>query len=316
MNSVPVIPFAIGTWVLIGIAWLLAMPREARAKGWHYAHAFAPLVPLLLYLVAPTSARDAAALFLLSGALMLAFLVCAWALGQRLRNHSVMDIAYPIIIMAVVGFSFSQSPSRSSTQAVMLLVLSATWGLRLVAHTHRTNFRIEQQPYASLRRRFGRRWPLWSLFSVYLLQGTMVWFWCAPIVFALSAGETRFTSLNIVGVAVWLLGFFFQSVGDWQLKRFKSDPVNKGKLMQQGLWALTRHPNYFGESLMWWAYFLFALQHPWGWITILAPIYTTWFMGYGSAVPGNERHMRKTRPAYEDYAERVPRFWPRLTVRR
>ena len=143
-----------------------------------------------------------------------------------------------------------------------------------------------------------------------MLQGVLCWVWSAVLVFAFAAPNQHFTPLDGVAVAVWLVGFVFQAGGDRQLARFKRDPANKGKLFQGGLWSLTRHPNYFGEAVMWWAYFLFALAHPWGFITIVSPLYATWFMASGSAAPGNERHMRKTRPDYEDYARRVPQFFP------
>jgi steroid 5-alpha reductase family enzyme len=216
------------------------------------------------------------------------------------------------MILVVAGYALFRGPTGVSPHAGLLFALVFVWCARLVGHASSTNMKVEQEPYANLRRRYGARWPLWSLFAVYALQGAILWVWCATIVMAMSAGDGRLSVLDLIGLAVWGVGFFFQAVGDWQLKQFKRDPANRGKLMQSGLWSLTRHPNYFGESLMWFGYFFFALQHPWGWLTIVSPIYVTWFMGYGSAAPGNERHMRKTRPEYAEYARRVPRLFPRL----
>jgi len=305
----------LGAWVCIGAAWLVVMPRETRAKAWHYTHSAIPSIVLLLFPLSPEPLRGAAELYLLTGAVILVLLLATWMIGQARHNHSVMDIAYPLVVVIVTMFAFMHAPAESRVHATVLLALVVLWGVRLLSHTLRTNLRVEQQPYAGLRARFGKRWPLWSLFSVYLLQGTMLWIFCASIVFAMSAPQARFGVLDACGTAVWIVGFLFQTVGDWQLKQFKSDAANKGRLMQRGLWNLTRHPNYFGETLMWWGYFLFALQHPWGWLAVIGAAYTHWFMAYGSAIPGNERHMRKTRPEYEEYASRVPRFWPRLTTR-
>ena len=223
-----------------------------------------------------------------------------------------MDVIYPIVPAAVGAFALSQAPVAPGAHGIVVAVLVAIWAVRLVAHMMftRGNLASEPEPYASLRRKFGARWPVWGFFSVYMLQGVLCWIWSAVLVFALTAPDQHFTSLNLVAVAVWLVGFVFQAGGDRQLARFKRDPANKGKLFQGGLWSLTRHPNYFGEAVMWWGYFLFALAHPWGFITIVSPLYATWFMASGSAAPGNERHMRKTRPDYEDYARRVPQFFP------
>ncbi|AMN47693.1 hypothetical protein ACG33_11395 [Steroidobacter denitrificans] len=298
--------------VTLAFAWLTAMPRNISAKRWHYAHAAIPLAAVLAFAVTPLAARATAQMFLSCGILILALVTLSWMVGQTLRNHSIMDIAYPIIIASVAGYALAHSASGLSAHAVTLFALVALWAARLIAHTASTNFQVEQEPYASLRRRFGAHWPIWSFFSVYVLQGTILWMWCLSIVLGMSATQGSFSVLDGYAVLVWLTGFSFQAVGDWQLRRFKLDPANAGKLMQQGLWALTRHPNYFGEALMAWAYFLFALQHSWGWAGLISPLYVTWFMGFGSAAPGNERHMRKTRPEYEAYAARVPKFWPRL----
>jgi steroid 5-alpha reductase family enzyme len=223
-----------------------------------------------------------------------------------------MDIAYPGLVVAVAAYALTQSASGLSPHALALFALPAIWGARLMSHATGTNLKVEQEPYANLRRRYGKRWTIWSFFAVYALQGSILWLWCAPIIVGMSVQSAAFTLRDALGVAVWLTGFAFQSIGDHQLKMFKRDPANKGKLMQSGLWSRTRHPNYFGECLMWTGYVFFALTYPWGWTTILSAIYVTWFMGWGSAAPGNERHMRKTRPEYEAYAKRVPRLFPRL----
>lgn len=297
---------------LLAAAWLVSIPRDFRAKRWHYVHIALIAAPILAAAWALPPIDAALDTFLMSGGVLLGLCVATWMIGSVLRNHSLMDIAYPLMVLGVAAFAFSRSASGFSPHSLVLFGLVAVWALRLVSHAVRTNFTVEQEPYASLRKRYGPRWFTWSFFAVYALQGMILWAWCAAIVFAMSAPDGRLGPLDMLGVCVWAVGFLFQSVGDWQLKRFKADPANRGRLMQSGLWSLTRHPNYFGEAMMWTGYFLFALQHPWGWLTLFSPIYVYWFMGYGSAAPGNERHMRKTRPDYDDYARRVPRMFPRL----
>ena len=299
-------------WGVVAITWLIVMPANARAKGWHYAHAVLPFAALGLYALAPASLREPLRVFLLAGALVFLIMATTWVVGEAWRNHGIIDVVYPLVPAAVGALALSQTPAKLGAHSVVLAALVAIWAARLVAHMvfTRGNLVSEPEPYATLRRKFGAHWRVWAFFSVYMLQGVLCWIWSAVLVFALIAPDEHFAPLDAVAVAVWLVGFAFQAGGDHQLARFMRDPTNKGKLFQGGLWSLTRHPNYFGEAVMWWAYFLFGLAHPWGLIAIVSPIYATWFMASGSAAPGNERHMRKTRPDYDDYARRVPQFFP------
>ncbi|MBX3477725.1 MAG: DUF1295 domain-containing protein [Brevundimonas sp.] len=311
-------------WVAIIVAgalavlWLAAIPADFRARRWHHVHIALLVAVVALYAALKQGAIDlpaltgAVQLFVECGGVLLVLALLAWGVGTICRNHSYMDIAYPLMSLGVAAYGLFRSGSGFSLHALLLFALVAVWALRLVSHAVRTNLKVEQEPYASLRRRYGDRWFVWSFFAVYALQGAIVWFWTAALVFAMAAPGGALTWLSAVGAVVWLVGFAFQAVGDWQLKQFKKDPANRGKLMQAGLWSRTRHPNYFGESVMWAAHYAFALAHPWGWVTLFSPAYVYWFMGYGSAAPGNERHMRKTRPDYDDYARRVPRMFPRL----
>lgn len=296
---------------LLGAAWLLSIPADFRARRWHHVHIVLIAVPFIVAGWAPPGLETAASILLMSMGVLLGLCVSAWLAGTALRNHGLMDIAYPLMVLSMAGFAFSRSASGASPHSLLLMGLVTLWGLRLASHAMRTNVLVEQEPYATLRRRYGARWFSWSFFAVYALQGMILWVWCAPFAFAMAAPSGALSVNDLIGTVVWIAGFLFQSVGDWQLKQFKADPANRGQTMQKGLWSLTRHPNYFGEGVMWFGYFLFALQHPWGWVTLFSPIYVYWFMGYGSAAPGNERHMRKTRPDYEAYALRVPRMFPR-----
>ena len=312
------IAIAAGFWLLVAVAWLALMPRDIKAKGWHYVHALVPFMPMALYCFADIPALVAPLeLYLAMGAVFFLEMTALWLIGEKLSNHSFMDIGYAASVLIIVVFCLAQSdfPGGLGARHFVILALVALWSGRLLRHTFRTNFRVEAQPYLSLRKRYGSRWKVWSFFHVYMLQGTFLWIWSISFAFSLSVAEKSLGLVDWMGIAVWLVGYFFQAVGDWQLEVFKRDPANSGKLMQSGLWSLTRHPNYFGEAVMWLGYFVFALSHPWGWIAIVSPIYVAWFMGYGSAAPGNERHMRKTRPDYEDYARRVPQFFPRLSFK-
>jgi steroid 5-alpha reductase family enzyme len=115
----------------------------------------------------------------------------------------------------------------------------------------------------------------------------------------------------VAGALIWLCGLVFESVGDWQLGRFKADPANRGKLMDRGLWAYTRHPNYFGDACVWWGLFLISLGSWWGLLTVFSPgVLMTFLLTRGSGKPIAEKHMRETRPGYAACAARTSGFLP------
>ena len=306
-------------WLLIAVSWLVIMPKDIKGKSWHYAHALIPFAMMIpIYVTQVPALAAPMQLYMVMGAALFVAMVVLWMIGEKLINHSFMDIGYSISVMFVVIFCLVQSNFLDGlgSRHFIILALVALWSGRLLRHSVRTNLHVEAQPYSSLRKRYGDRWKVWSFFHVYMLQGVLLWIWSISFAFSLSIPEKGLGIIEYLGVAVWLIGYAFQAIGDWQLENFKRDKTNSGKLLQSGLWSMTRHPNYFGEAVMWLGYFVLALSHPLGWMAFVSPIYVAWFMGYGSAAPGNERHMRKTRPNYEDYASRVPQFFPKLSFKK
>ena len=309
----PVLVAAAIAWLLLAAIWLLALEKTAKARWMHRLHALLPAGVLAIAMVAPTGSDVAqvSLQWLLAGAMMLAILTPVWVLSLVTRNAGTMDVVYSLTTsLTAVGLVLVDG--HYSTRQLVLLLLVIIWSARLVAHASRTNLgrSQEQQPYASWRKNNGQRWWWWSYFQVFLLQGGLIWIWALPIVMAIGAPPGPLTPLDTLAIAIWLTGFVFQAGGDWQLKRFKANPANKGQVLQSGLWSLTRHPNYFGEAIMWWAYFVFGLAHPLGWIAVVGPLYVTWFMSKGSAAAMLDRHMLRTKPDYAAYVERVPGFFP------
>lgn len=308
------LPLGTGAWLVIAAILWLAGGRDNRARTWLLVHAAIPLPVLALTWWGGASGLTAALqTFLVVGAVVWGFLSVAWVVGSFTRNHSHMDIAYPLSGLAAATAAYWWNGLGAGRNGV-LLAMVLVWALRLLSHTVRTNLHIEQEPYRAWRSKFGQRWWWWSYFQVYMLQGVMVWVWGISFAFAMTL-PGNLSPLDLAGMAVWSFGLMFQAVGDRQLKNFKANPDNRGKVMQSGLWSLTRHPNYFGEAVMWTGYFLFALAHPWGTVAIVSPLYVAWFMSVGSAAKGNERHMRKTKPDYAAYQQRVPMFFPWLSPR-
>ncbi|HSO20230.1 MAG TPA: DUF1295 domain-containing protein, partial [Desulfosarcina sp.] len=193
------------------------------------------------------------------------------------------------------------------------LILTAVWGLRLGAHlTWRNWGKTEDHRYGQWRRASGSSFWIVSLFKVFWLQALFLWVISLVLQKAqLAAEPARLTGLDFLGKLVWAAGFVFEAVGDWQLARFKADPANRGRVMDRGLWAWTRHPNYFGEFLIWWGFFLIALPTPHGWWTVIGPAIVTLVLLKMTGVPLTEAALKKRRPGYAAYMRRTSPFFPR-----
>lgn len=305
--------WACGAWCVLALIWLWALGADVKAKWMHRLHALLPVGAMVALLLLPPEAMLASWLrtWLLAGAFIVAFLTPVWLVTLATRNSGVMDVVYsPTAVVPVAGLILLAG--EPDTRGWMVLAVMGLWSARLIRHASATNLGVkgEQQPYASWRTKFGGHWWWWSYFQVFLLQGGIVWIWVLPLVFFVETSARTWGATDYLGLAVWVVGFFFQAVGDWQLKRFKQDPANKGQVLQSGLWSLTRHPNYFGEATMWLGYCCFGFAHPWGALGLLSVAYVTWFMSRGSAAAMLDRHMLRTKPAYADYVRRVPGFCP------
>ncbi len=306
-------PVLAGLWCVLALIWITALSPAIKARWMHYLHALLPVAAIVAWYLLPadTPLLPYLGRWLVAGAFLLAFLAIVWLFTLYSRNAGVMDVVYtpsawlPVLAVAWIG-------QQMTDRALLLIGLMVVWSLRLVRHASRTNLgaRGEQHPYASWRKKFGGRWWWWSFFQVFALQGGIVWVWIMPAVFVVDLPASAWGPLDLAGVAVWLVGLTFQAGADWHLERFKADPANKGKVLQSGFWAWTRHPNYFGESVMWWGLFVLSLSHPYAWLGIVGPIYVTWFMSRGSAAAMLDRHMLRTKPDYADYVRRVPGFCP------
>jgi steroid 5-alpha reductase family enzyme len=162
-----------------------------------------------------------------------------------------------------------------------------------------------------MRRHWGARFPIVSLFTVFALQGVLMWIVSLPLQVAQAApAPARLGPLDAFGAALWLVGMVFESVGDWQLARFKADPANAGRVMDRGLWRYTRHPNYFGDCLVWWGFFVLASGVPGGAYTLVSPIVMTILLRRVSGVTLLERSLLKRREGYADYVARTNAFVP------
>jgi steroid 5-alpha reductase family enzyme len=248
-------------------------------------------------------------LMLVSAAVIFGAMLALWLLSLKLRDSSIVDIAWGPIFVAVAAVGALLGDGWAGRQ-LLVLAMVGLWGLRLGWHIHRRNHgRGEDPRYAAWRREAGAAWWWRSLFKVFLLQGAVLWVVSLPIQLAMGLpGARAFTVWDAVGELVWAAGFLMEAIADAQLAAFRADPAKTG-VLDDGLWRISRHPNYFGEAVLWWGIWLPALSVPGGWAAVVSPILITLLLRYVSGVPMAERLM-EGRDGWTEYVRRVPIFVP------
>jgi len=229
----------------------------------------------------------------------------------RLGRHSVVDVAWGLGFVAVAGTSYLASAgSGDDARRALVLVLTAVWGLRLAAHIAWRSRRQGEDPrYAALLARSAGNRTWYAVRSIYLTQAAAMWFVSLPV--QVAAFQTQgLGPVAWAGIVVWATGMFFETVGDHQLQRFRSDPGSRGKVLDTGLWRYTRHPNYFGDACVWWGLWLVAADAWPGALTVLSPVLMTWLLARGTGKPLLEKDIAHRRPGYADYVRRTSGFVP------
>ena len=250
------------------------------------------------------------------GVAILVFVVVVWLLSVLLKRSDIIDVAWSVFFLlsgSVYAFS-SHADGGWSARSVWVMILLWAWGVRLAVYLGwRTAHKSEDFRYRKWREENGSQWWWRSLYAVYLLQAGIAWGLSTPFLLALAESGTPLHFLDGLAVVVWLVGFAFETGGDWQLMRFKANPANKGLVLPSGFWRYTRHPNYFGDAMQWWGFYLFALANG-GWWTVYAPAIMTFFLVRVSGVALLEEHLQR-KPGYAEYVARTSAFLPRLPKR-
>ncbi|MFJ8937417.1 DUF1295 domain-containing protein [Streptomyces sp. NPDC102365] len=247
----------------------------------------------------------------------LTVMLLTFAVAVRKGLHRVVDVAWGLGFTAVALVSFLASAGEGDEgRRLLVTALTAVWGLRLAGHiAWRGRGHGEDPRYdAMLAKAPGSR-NLYALRMVYLLQGALVWLVSLPVQAAQYVSGSL-SGLGWAGVVLWTVGMFFETVGDFQLARFKADPVNRGRIMDRGLWSWTRHPNYFGDFCVWWGLFLLVCDSGAAVVvSVLSPLVMSFLLINGSGKPMLERHMAE-RPGFAAYRARTSGFFPRPPKRR
>jgi steroid 5-alpha reductase family enzyme len=239
------------------------------------------------------------------------FIGVVFAISVKRGKYDTIDTAWGLgfAVIAVVAFALSFGDGPNTLRAVTT-VLTVVWGVRLAVYLHKRNHgKPEDRRYQAILAKAKGNPKLHMFRVVFLLQGVIMWVVSLPVQVAQFGGH-EFHPLAYAGVALWVFGFAFESVGDWQLSRFKADPANRGRVMDTGLWRYTRHPNYFGDACLWWGLYLLACHSWWGAATVVSPLIMTYLLAKGSGKPLTERHLSKSRPGYAEYVARTSGFLP------
>ena len=232
-----------------------------------------------------------------------------FTIGTLIKNNSIVDIGWGLGFVVVSWFTTLRSGNFYLANIILTLLITI-WGLRLFYHIIKRNIgKPEDFRYANWRKEWGKLVIPRAFLQVYMLQGVFMFVVALPIILLNNEPYSKLTIFGVIGIIVWIIGFYFESLGDYQLKMFKSNPQNKGKILDSGLWSYTRHPNYFGEATMWWGIAILAFSSGASIFVFISPITITYLLLFVSGVPMLEKSFAK-RPGYKEYADKTPVFFP------
>lgn len=238
-------------------------------------------------------------------------MLTTWIISVLIKNASIVDITWGFGFV-VVAWTVRLTVEGDTARQNLLVALVTLWGLRLALYLARRNLgHGEDFRYVLMRRKHGAKFPWVSLYTVFGLQGALMWAVSLPVQLGQADDGVSVGPVAVIGVVLWVIGFVFETVGDAQLARFKKDPANAGKVMDRGLWSLTRHPNYFGDAVQWWGIGLIAAEAGTAAIGLIGPVVMTVLLTRVSGVPMLEHSMAKRRPGYAEYVARTSAFVPR-----
>lgn len=251
------------------------------------------------------------AVFFISLGAALIFMTAFYILALYKDDYSIVDAAWGLGFVVISRVSLG-TLEEAATYHFIANLLVLIWGVRLGVYLWSRNRKVgEDYRYQEMRRGWGEKHRVHAFFKVFMLQGVLMWIISFPIIMinAQVAPEPLNFNLQYLGLALWLVGIVFEVGGDWQLTKFKADPSNQGKVMDKGFWRYTRHPNYFGETVLWWGFFLYTFTNLGNIWTIIGPILITFLLLKVSGVAMLERKLGKN-DKYAEYQRKTSAFIP------
>ena len=231
-----------------------------------------------------------------------------FAISVYKKRNDVADIAWGIGYIIICVYLFISYPASAVLK--LLYALVTLWGLRLSIHIYlRNKNKTEDFRYKAWREEWGKYFYLRSYLQVFFMQVIFLLVIISPVIHAAVTGFMQWNVFTWIGLCFWIIGFYFQAVADWQLSAFKSTPKNKGLIIQTGLWKYSRHPNYFGEILMWWSIFIITIPVANSFYFIISPFTITILLVFVSGIPMLEKKY-KGNIAFEEYKKRTSNLIP------
>lgn len=247
-------------------------------------------------------------LFIQSSLIILAYATFWFILSVLKKRNDIADIAWGLgyIVLCI----FYLSTQEFAVRSLLLYILVLLWGSRLSLHIYLRNKNKEEDfRYLKWRKQWGKTFFIRSYFQVYILQGIFLLAVISGVTITAANPQMPLNYLDSIGIIIWLIGFYFETVGDYQLSKFIKNERNKGKVMKYGLWKYTRHPNYFGEVTMWWGIFIIVLSSPYGIYGVISPAIITTLILFVSGVPMLEKKYENN-PQYQEYQKQTSKFFP------
>jgi len=248
-------------------------------------------------------------IFLPSVVIIFIYFTIFFIIAQIIKNNSIVDIGWGLgfVLIALYTFFFSEIITAKN---ILVTLLVLVWGSRLFYHILKRNWgKPEDFRYAKWRKDWGKWLFIRGFFQIFMLQGLLMLIIASPIIFINDSHQMGLHLLDYLGALIWITGYFFESIGDYQLAQFIRKPENKGKIMKYGLWRYTRHPNYFGEATMWWGIYVISLSLPNSFWLIISPLTITILLLYVSGVPMLEKKFADD-PKFQEYARETSKFFP------
>lgn len=242
--------------------------------------------------------------------LLLMYLTFVLAIVQLKKDNSIGNFTWGGGCILLALYTFFALSSHYPRQ-ILVTTLIVLWGIRLIAYLYSRYKKGADPRFIEWQKQWGKYALLMSLRWIFIMEGALLLVMSLPGVFVNVYSPPGLTWLDWAGLAVWCVGFFFESVSDYQLYTFMRNPENKGKIMDRGLWHYSRHPNYFGEITMWWGIYLILLSVPGGWLTIVTPMTITILLIFFTGVPWVEKVFAEN-PAYQEYKKHTSMLipWP------